>query len=194
MQSITSEEFNSLLGVTIIPKVIERKNNILFAGNIKYDVDDLDETYLNMDFRAFSTGDGVTATDVENNNWPANNESGNRINPNLYISSGYDVAEWKKPSDTSKIGGEGENIQWQLHGLKDTSIILNKIVPDDNSAEIALKVSNSRNQYNSIDSKSLAHDEIYRYGIILYSKYGTKYPTKWVCDIRTPNVGNKDID
>lgn len=58
LQELTAEEFNSMQGIEIIPSVIESKNGILFAGNIKYSPDILDEEYLNLDFRAFSSGDG----------------------------------------------------------------------------------------------------------------------------------------
>jgi hypothetical protein len=39
--------------------------------------------------------------------------------------------------------------------------------------------------------RGLRHDEVYRYGIILYSKYGTKYPVKWIADIRTPSLNTR---
>lgn len=37
-------------------------------------------------------------------------------------------------------------------------------------------------------TKSLRRNELYRYGIILYDKYGTASPVKWIADIRTPNL------
>jgi hypothetical protein len=36
-------------------------------------------------------------------------------------------------------------------------------------------------------NKTLQRDEIYRYGIILYDKFGNKYPVKHIADIRTPD-------
>jgi hypothetical protein len=34
----------------------------------------------------------------------------------------------------------------------------------------------------------LARDEIYRYGIVLYDKYGNRWPVKWIADIKTPSA------
>ena len=38
----------------------------------------------------------------------------------------------------------------------------------------------------SYSFQSLKSDELYRYGIILYDKYGNASPVKWIADIRTP--------
>ena len=42
--------------------------------------------------------------------------------------------------------------------------------------------------------KSLRRDEVYRYGIILYDKYGQASPVKWIADIRTPNMHYKGCE
>ena len=36
--------------------------------------------------------------------------------------------------------------------------------------------------------QSLRRNELYRYGIVLYDKYGQAYTAKWIADIRTPNM------
>lgn len=36
--------------------------------------------------------------------------------------------------------------------------------------------------------QSLRRNELYRYGIVLYNKYGQASPAKWIADIRTPNM------
>ena len=36
--------------------------------------------------------------------------------------------------------------------------------------------------------QSLRCNELYRYGIVLYDKYGQASPAKWIADIRTPNI------
>ena len=36
--------------------------------------------------------------------------------------------------------------------------------------------------------QSLRRNELYRYGIVLYDKYGQASPAKWIADIRTPNI------
>lgn len=186
LQELTVEEFNSLVGVVIIPKVIEQKNNILFAGNISYDLDTLDEEYLNMDFRAFSSGDLHTGE-----TWPVNiSADDNRVNENLNLANDYDFNYWLKPgsSISGEIGGTGQNIEWRLYDEAE-NIVLNSLPDTQHPGEQALKIKNDSSRYNRSQRKSLAHDEIYRYGIILYSKNGTKYPVKWIADIRTPNIG-----
>lgn len=192
LEELTPEQFNSLLGITVIPKIIEQKNNILFAGNVKYDIDTLDDKYLNkVDFRAFSSGD-----DVEYNNFPDINT--NKINKNLDLSQVYNAEDWEtidpNINEESKYGGIGKCIKWTLTSEVDENRILNQFPDNEMPGEDSLKLINKSNDDESVyDKKYLAHDEVYRYGIILYSKYGTKYPTKWICDIRTPNIGNNGL-
>lgn len=40
--------------------------------------------------------------------------------------------------------------------------------------------------------KSLRRDEIYRYGVVLYDKYGNAWPVKFLCDLRTPPINSND--
>jgi len=61
-------------------------------------------------------------------------------------------------------GNTGLNIDWQL-------FTITKDIVDDHSE----------------DTKTLQRDEIYRYGIILYDKFGNKWPVKHIADIRTPD-------
>lgn len=42
--------------------------------------------------------------------------------------------------------------------------------------------------------KSLRRNEIYRYGIVLYDKYGQASPAKWIADIRTPNISDPQFN
>lgn len=190
LQELTSEEFNSLTGIYIQPSVIESKNNILFAGNVKYDIDVLDGEYLNKDFRAFSSGDKVNGVPVTINTIPA----GNVINENLDFNEEYNEDSWKtiKPNYTSTIGGYGPNIEWKFGdgkmGVSGSMFEINRF-PLNQTPEISdLRIQNDRNKVNNSVVRGLRHDEIYRYGIVLYSKHGTKYPVKWIADIRTPNI------
>lgn len=185
LQELTSEEFNSLTGIYIQPKVIESKNNILFAGDVKYEIDVLDENYLNMDFRAFSSGDKVNGVPVTINTIP--NE--NVINENLDFSKEYNEDSWKtiKPNYTNTIGGYGPNIEWKL-AEQDQDYSINTYSGQQHPSISEIQIPNDRKKHGGIVKRGLRHDEIYRYGIILYSKLGTKYPVKWIADIRTPNI------
>lgn len=53
LQNISLDEYNNISGVYVIPKVIESKNDILFAANIKDDQATLDEIGRMFDARAF---------------------------------------------------------------------------------------------------------------------------------------------
>ena len=183
LQELTAEEFNVLTGIYIQPAVIESKNNILFAGNIKYEIDVLDETYLNMDFRAFSAGDGVTVND-----WPSPSE--NLINTNLTFEQQYSEAAWKtiKPGFEDTIGGYGPKIEWKFK-VNNGPYTINTLPASRHPGIEKLQLKNDKDdKYSKPVTLGLRHDEIYRYGIILYSKHGIKYPVKWIADIRTPNI------
>ena len=42
--------------------------------------------------------------------------------------------------------------------------------------------------------QSLRRNELYRYGIVLYDKYGQASPAKWIADIRTPNITDPQVN
>lgn len=44
------------------------------------------------------------------------------------------------------------------------------------------------NIYTSSLSRSLKRDEVYRYGIVLFDKHGSRSNVQWIADIRTPNI------
>lgn len=47
---------------------------------------------------------------------------------------------------------------------------------------------NCDNIYISSLSRSLKRDEVYRYGIVLFNKHGSRSNVQWIADIRTPNI------
>lgn len=47
---------------------------------------------------------------------------------------------------------------------------------------------NYSNPLISYKFKSLQRDEVYRYAVVFYNKYGQASPAKWIGDIRTPSV------
>lgn len=47
---------------------------------------------------------------------------------------------------------------------------------------------NCDNIYISSLSRSLKRDEVYRYGIVLFDKHGSRSNVQWIADIRTPNI------
>jgi len=68
-------EFLGLTQAVIIPKIIESKEDYLFAGNVKYTQDDYDKELeaAGLNFRAYSSGDF-------DNGWNSNYESAREFN------------------------------------------------------------------------------------------------------------------
>ena len=64
-----------------------------------------------------------------------------------------------------------------LHYWKDQGIN----IPDPETIDC-------NNIYASSLSRSLKRDEVYRYGIILFNKHGSRSNVQWIADIRTPNI------
>ena len=117
--------------------------------------------------------------------------------------------------NSSVVGGSGINISWSFNDIKtsadantsdgdyysipgtngkplslqdDRSLyVLNYTKFDDGNhlmgTDIKASLANSKTSYTY---PSLKADELYRYGIVLYDKYGNASPVKWIADIRTP--------
>lgn len=112
------------------------------------------------------------------------------------------------------VGGSGKNIEWRFVICPQVE---DSCIKENNTRKIGtiynysqkqnIKQTNvfyidSNFQTSAIESiefdpginnntwmiKSLRRNEIYRYGIVLYDKYGQASPVKWIADIRTPNV------
>ena len=117
--------------------------------------------------------------------------------------------------NSSSIGGSGKNISWFFNDIK-TSADANisdgdyYSIPGTNGKPLSLQDDRSlyalnytkfddgnhlmgtnikaslANSKTSYTYPSLKADELYRYGIVLYDKYGNASPVKWIADIRTP--------
>ena len=85
---------------------------------------------------------------------------------NLDLQTNYDSSVWGK-TDAAIAAGRSTNgfISWKLLQTYDSQIT---------------------------SKKTLRHDEIYRYGIVLYDKYGTAWPVRWVVDLRTPPISKSN--
>lgn len=97
----------------------------------------------------------------------------------------------EKQNNTRKIGTlynyiKRKNVK-QLHSYYITS---------NYSVQNASNGSNFDNgiKNNTYLLKSLRRNEIYRYGIVLYDKYGQASPAKWIADIRTPNISDPQFN
>ncbi len=112
------------------------------------------------------------------------------------------------------VGGSGKNIEWRFiicpqvedacvkqdntrkigtiyNYSQKKNIKQNNIFYIDNSFQTSAAETADLNPGISDNTwliKSLRRNEIYRYGIVLYDKYGQASPVKWIADIRTPNI------
>ena len=251
---LTLEEYNSMSGIHIIPKVIESKDDYMFASNIQTKQNSLNFTsFKNYDTRTYQYNSQSQLKLYDKYSSYTANESPvdytNRLseisatsdafNPFNDINTEYTQDQNNCMFDKSLYyGGEGINISWrfiiaELNG--DTT----PAVTTDNfgkvgtkSSRIQLKSGNGTFT-NSIDVcnitstgaiankhtidasqffsgvgqtnsyadaecsyylKSLKRDELYRYGIVFYDKYGLNSEVKWIADIRTPNMYYKGFE
>jgi len=198
---ITSEEYNNISGVSIKPKIIESKNNYLFASGIEYcsiyDDVEIRTNFLNWDARSFrydANGECKVydySTNTESQIGPQQGppldhdcyNPYNNINQQ-YVNDVDCIYVYGLNGKAGGFGGYGPNVSWKFIikevkvdkcGLNDSE--LNKRYTPNGNVELF---------------KSLQRDELYRYGIILYDEYGNASPVKWIADIRTPhaNINN----
>lgn len=285
---LTVEEYNSYSGIHIIPKVIESKNDYLFAANIKYD-QSAEDLFSNWDARSFSFSPDseqpqshlfnvnqtsnpivLNATDLESGDLSQLNDcdcynayndlsktmfeyrgynfnTSDIINLNSDIDNGY----YDRYDKDGYYGGSGVNIDWRFvvtelyadqsrDPFKYTSPYEGSDVTIEQKIHLTGSASNTihrtddylvykiplgfitkngdivdagfanvddyvKNISKSIDKtysnpeisycfKSLRRDEVYRYGIILYDKFGEASNVKWIADIRTPNMAWKGCE
>lgn len=145
IQQISLDEFNNISGVYIIPKVIESKNDILFAANIKDDQATLDEIGRLFDARAFRAnreGDvifkngNITVTENINKlisrrslldyNKRVEEDLNDQFNPyndiNKRFSPKDDLCKYDNVGGKLYFGGRGNYISWRF--------VLAKVVGD----------------------------------------------------------------
>lgn len=273
LSTITTEEYNSISGIHIIPKVIDSKNDYLFAANIKQQSNnsfsEFDARAYSFDIsgsctltKAYTSTVETSFTDFTIKDVPQDYDCYNSsTDPNTPYNDLS--AQMFIPADTFDVnagslnliyGGVGKNISYalvtteidadtteatdndqfdlsyedgkiQFHnqpiGTKGMSIgkdrridaiQFNKIrygyiahggeiistdkdgndlycdlsdfVVSDNS-DTLWTYGNSKISYSL---KSLRRGETYRYGIVLYDKYGSSSNVKWIADIKVPEI------
>lgn len=185
-----ASEFLSTTQLQIVPKVIESKNDYLFAANVKYEQDEFDKALEDLDFRSYSYGDWDNSADLWDYDKARNYNKQYKVNNN-YGQPNYNVDYWKV-SDT-KLGGKGPIVSWEY--------IVKKVnIDENNEVKTGRQILSPYKdeyitEYSNIateSQRSLRRGEIYRYGIILYKKGGSKSSVKWIADIMIPD-GNVDI-
>lgn len=178
-------EFLALTQMSIIPKVLESKNDYLFAGNIEYGQDEYDKELEGLNFRSYSSGDWDNQDDVPrdllNGDYSKARSYNKQYDAQLeYGKPKYNLDFWRSydyGGISETLGGFGPIVQWQF--------ITRRALINENN-EVRLQTDN----YNSIYTDTLAslrRGEVYRYGIVLYKNGGRKSSVKWIADIMVPD-------
>lgn len=225
---ITLEEFLLFNGTFTHAKTVDTKDNRLFWGNVRSPRKDLE----NYDARAFrARDDSGTAKVTLTNNGVSDDytftdakalpQTEDTINE-YYDSSTGDYSPnacYLKPTDLSKLGGEGTNISYEFGTYilqtddsagpsgSDNWDLYNSHAgrPYRGSATETSPISNSNLVYTYPQNgkftalkqpertsilKGFQHEEIYRFGIQFFDKQGNPYFTKWIGDIKMPSYGD----
>lgn len=210
LQDLTLDEFSDLNGLQIIPKVIEQNQNYLFAGNIK------DDTIITLNstihFKSFQYNTSKKImTVVDGNVEQFDQEKHDYQNPYCDINHIYDSVNGALcmfQSDGETLGGSGDVCDWQFVTYKNDGVhqlfynidrkkVEVKIQPISsytngdyyNNLEIETDEKlNYNDMFSSSLLRSLKRDEVYRYGIVFFNKYGSRTNVQWIADVRTPSI------
>lgn len=175
LQTISLEEFNSISGVHIIPKVIETKNDYLFAAQIK-----------DIQSDVFS---GIT-----------NEQLGvelNEVQTELVGDASYtykENGEYVPCTRHNTIQRKTQDANWRIHLNGFTGQMLNgQFIPEeDYSIRSNPTYSNPKVSYYL---KSLRRGETYRYGIVLYDINGNSSGVIHIGDYTVNNTNTfKEYD
>lgn len=80
---------------------------------------------------------------------------------------------------------------WVSNVTTEGAFINSRFLPLSFATEGTRNYSNPQISYSF---KSLQRDEVYRYGIVLYNKYGVTSDVKWIGDIRTPSMSDPGFE
>lgn len=172
IQQLTLDEYNNISGIYIIPKVIESKNDILFAANIKDDQSTLDDIGRLFDARAFRANrvgnvvleNGNTTINENLNEFLSkreksetrlNDDVNDQFNPyndiNKRFKQSDDVCKFLIDGDKKYYGGTGQYISWKF--------VIAKVVGDYSYSE-----------NNQFGSKHIGIDYTYNKDYAAWSK------------------------
>ncbi len=214
LDTITLEEFNAFGGRVFSAEVIEEKNNILFAANIKESQDVIAPE--DLDCRAYrfdSTGRCKIweRDDITNPSYYTINSNGDwdfwkynyTENDYIIVDSGHN---WSIPITADAINryndeflkSSGSNVHPYLYDRQSNGntiggtgkIVSYEIKTSDGVTVVndgKLNVTNT-NQEFILKSTSLKQGEVYRIGLVPYDLKGKPYFVHWVGDIRMPYV------
>lgn len=223
VQSLSLDEFNSLSGLAIQPKVIESNQNYLFCGDIKdttiIEISDNDivDGYKTKRY-PFNSIISNLSSDLQYSN--INNTSNiiyhthclthpatiNKVENVQYLGGTGTYIEYKFvliPIPSCSVDRD-LNINTNVEGVtpytsfyikKNDDSLLSYELNGINKTYLTDKYVNITNTKGGFDNiavssmmKSLKRDEVYRYGIVFYDKYGNRTNVLYIGDIKTPSI------
>lgn len=193
IEDIGISELLSMFTPFICPKQIESKGDYLFAGNMKYSQDDVDEQFSQFDTKSYNIGSVTEYSqqayrrilNIDNNGYVTQIRD---IQPDdilmhlAFIEPPYEynVNHWKTikyidDGQTKECNGYGKNISWRY---------IYQDLPE-------LSPQNQTGINEIINNKSTFRcGEVYRFGVKLYNQYGQASSVKWIADIMIPDKAN----
>lgn len=202
LDTLTLEEYNNLSGIHIIPKVVESKDDYMYAGNVKTisswtsdeDLSNIKITPYFVKIRLI--GDGLFSSDQDEgyNYAPCSYVENDEIirfdnNSGTYDTKYFDAKVYSTTTD-SESGGKVIYVDQELQpGTAIYDKLTNKI--DDYLSDYAINHGGPMSYANPVATyycKSLRRGEVYRYGIICYNKFGEASYVKHIGDFEVPNL------
>ena len=197
VENIGMPELLQMFTPFIYPKQIESKGDYLFAANMKYSQDDVDDQFENFDAKSYSRGSVIeyNTSTYQADTKVLNIDSGGYVTyvhdvepddvllhkafkgENAYT---YDESHWESikyidDGQTKQCNGYGKNISWRY---------IYQNLPQ-------LSPQNQTGINEIINNKSTFRcGEVYRFGVKLYNQYGQASSVKWIADIMIPDKAN----
>ena len=188
LENVSSSEFIATNKLLFVPKEIESKGDYLFAGNVEYTQDKIDEQFINFDARCFSKGsyylnNGQTIDIFGDRTGQDLDDFINSIDKDVDLHNHqfdptnvetYNLDYWRSITKTvgtyanAKINGYGKCFAWR-YTYDYGGLYFDK-------------------QYNSSQSKrTYGRNEVYRFGVRLFDAKGNASSVKWIADIKMPD-------
>lgn len=164
----TLEEYNSMSGIHIVPKVIESKNDYLFAAKIKDQQQYFD---INID-DSFSATILLVKSKLHGDYFNPEENTAEDINKKMRISleGGIDI--------------NANNIEYIREDSPNSTSVLDASDYFENYTGTKSYADSQMSYY----MKSLRRGETYRYGVIFYNKYGLASRVIHIGDVKVPEI------
>lgn len=229
IQSLSLDEFSSLSGLAIKPKIIESNQNYLFCGDIEdttiIEISDnsIIDDYKTMRYSFGGSGSESSQSQYNNINGTSNiifhthclTKTNEKLKDNngryiQYLGGTGNCIEYKFvliPIPSCSVN-ENLNINTNVEQISlhtsfyikknntntDPALLLYKLnnINDTYLDDKYINIKNTKGGFDNIAvssmMRSLKRDEVYRYGIVFYDKYGNRTNVWYIGDIKTPSI------